>query len=296
MSLITVKNLAKSIRGKEILKKISFDIEDGDCVALIGPNGAGKTTLMDCLLGDKFVTSGEVAIKGLQPTDDTLKVSVAVLPQENAVPANLKVKELMRFCQEVYPNSLSDQEVDKLLRFSDKQKDQLAEKLSGGQKRLLSFVLTLIGRPKILFLDEPTASMDTSTRQRFWEIVAELKAQDVTIVYSSHYIEEVEHTADRILVLHKGELIRDTTPYAMRSEEQEKHFTLPLFYQELVDNLPEVTGVEIKQNTLSFATKDANRVWQVLQERGCTIEEIEVRNRTLLDSIFETTQDEDEKE
>ncbi|MGT2846101.1 ABC transporter ATP-binding protein [Streptococcus massiliensis] len=296
MSLITVKNLAKSIRGKEILKKISFDIEDGDCVALIGPNGAGKTTLMDCLLGDKFVTSGEVAIKGLQPTDDKLKVSVAVLPQENAVPAKLKVKELIRFFQEVYPNSLSDQEVDKLLRFSDKQKDQLAEKLSGGQKRLLSFVLTLIGRPKILFLDEPTASMDTSTRQRFWEIVAELKAQDVTIVYSSHYIEEVEHTADRILVLHKGELIRDTTPYAMRSEEQEKHFTLPLFYQELVDNLPEVTGVEIKQNTLSFATKDANRVWQVLQERGCTIEEIEVRNRTLLDSIFETTQDEDEKE
>lgn len=296
MSLITVKNLAKSIRGKEILKKISFDIEDGDCVALIGPNGAGKTTLMDCLLGDKFVTSGEVAIKGLQPTDDKLKVSVAVLPQENAVHAKLKVKELIRFFQEVYPNSLSDQEVDKLLRFSDKQKDQLAEKLSGGQKRLLSFVLTLIGRPKILFLDEPTASMDTSTRQRFWEIVAELKAQDVTIVYSSHYIEEVEHTADRILVLHKGELIRDTTPYAMRSEEQEKHFTLPLFYQELVDNLPEVTGVEIKQNTLSFATKDANRVWQVLQERGCTIEEIEVRNRTLLDSIFETTQDEDEKE
>ena len=113
----------------------------------------------------------------------------------------------------------------------------------------------------------------------------------MTIVYSSHYIEEVEHTADRILVLHKGELIRDTTPYAMRSEEQEKHFTLPLTYQAVLEKLDNVTDLEIKQKALSFATRDAGQVWQVLQEHGCTIEEIEVRNRTLLDSIFETTQE-----
>ena len=138
---------------------------------------------------------------------------------------DLKVKELLTFFQAIYPNSLSDQEIDDLLQFTDKQKNQLASKLSGGQKRLFSFVLSLIGRPKILFLDEPTSAMDTSTRQHFWEIVNQLKQQGVTIVYSSHYIEEVEHTADRILVLHKGELIRDTTPYAMRSEEQEN--TLP---------------------------------------------------------------------
>ena len=293
MSVITVKKLDKNIHGKEILKNISFTIEDGDCVALIGPNGAGKTTLMNCLFGDKFVTSGQISIQGKKPTDNKLKSKLAVLPQENEVPAKLKVKELIRFFQEVYPNSLSDQEVDELLRFSDKQKDQLAEKLSGGQKRLLSFVLTLIGRPVILFLDEPTAGMDTSTRQRFWEIVARLKDQNVTIVYSSHYIEEVEHTAERILVLHKGELIRDTTPYAMRSEEQEKHFTLPLSYQELVANLADVYELETKQNTLSFATREANRVWSSLEEGGCTLEEIEVRNRTLLDSIFETTQQEE---
>ena len=291
MTVIKVEKLSKKIKDKEILRNISFEINDGECVALIGPNGAGKTTLIDCLLGDKFVSSGRIAIQGFAPTDPRLKQLISVLPQENTVVQDLKVKELLSFFQSIYPNSLSNQEIDDLLRFSDKQKNQLAGKLSGGQKRLFSFVLALIGRPKILFLDEPTAAMDTSTRQHFWEIVNQLKKNGVTIVYSSHYIEEVEHTADRILVLHKGELIRDTTPYAMRGEEQEKHFTVPLTYQEFISTLDLVQEIEIKQNALSFTTKEASQVWEALQEQGCTIEEIEVRNRTLLDSIFETTQD-----
>ena len=291
MTVIKVEKLSKKIKDKEILRNISFEINDGECVALIGPNGAGKTTLIDCLLGDKFVSSGQVAIQGFAPIDPRLKQLVSVLPQENEVVQSLKVKELLSFFKSLYPDSLADKEIDDLLRFSDKQKNQLAGKLSGGQKRLFSFVLALIGRPKILFLDEPTAAMDTSTRQHFWEIVNQLKKNGVTIVYSSHYIEEVEHTADRILVLHKGELIRDTTPYAMRGEEQEKHFTVPLTYQEVISTLDQIQGLEIKQNALSFTTKEASQVWKVLQDQGCTIEEIEVRNRTLLDSIFETTQD-----
>lgn len=291
MTVIKVEKLSKKIKDKEILRNISFEINDGECVALIGPNGAGKTTLIDCLLGDKFMSLGQIAIQGFAPTDPRLKQLISVLPQENAVVQSLKVKELLSFFKSLYPDSLSNKEIDDLLRFSDKQKNQLAGKLSGGQKRLFSFVLTLIGRPEILFLDEPTAAMDTSTRQHFWEIVNRLKKNGVTIVYSSHYIEEVEHTADRILVLHKGELIRDTTPYAMRGEEQEKHFTVPLTYQEVIRTLDQVQEIEIKQNALSFTTKEASQVWKVLQEQGCTIEEIEVRNRTLLDSIFETTQD-----
>lgn len=291
MTVIKVEKLSKKIKDKEILRNITFEINDGECVALIGPNGAGKTTLIDCLLGDKFMSSGQVAIQGFAPTDPRLKQLISVLPQENAVVQSLKVKELLSFFKSLYPDSLSDKEIDDLLRFSEKQKNQLAGKLSGGQKRLFSFVLALIGRPKILFLDEPTAAMDTSTRQHFWEIVNQLKKNGVTIVYSSHYIEEVEHTADRILVLHKGELIRDTTPYAMRGEEQEKHFTVPLTYQDFVSTLTMVQELEIKQNALSFTTKEASQVWKTLQKQGCTIEEIEVRNRTLLDSIFETTQD-----
>lgn len=151
MTVVKVEKLSKKIKDKEILRNISFEINDGECVALIGPNGAGKTTLLDCLLGDKLVTSGQVSIQGLPVTSSKLDYTRAYLPQENVIVQKLKVKELIAFFQRIYPNPLSNQEIDQLLQFVKQQKEQLAEKLSGGQKRLFSFVLTLIGRPKIVF-------------------------------------------------------------------------------------------------------------------------------------------------
>ena len=290
MNMIKVQGLHKNIKGKGILKDISFEVAEGECIALIGPNGAGKTTILDCLLGDKLVTSGQVSIQDLPVTSSKLDYTRSYLPQENVIVQKLKVKELIVFFQKIYPNHLSNQEIDQLLQFDKQQKEQFAEKLSGGQKRLFSFVLTLIGRPKLVFLDEPTAAMDTSTRQRFWEIVRDLKAQGVTIVYSSHYIEEVEHTADRILVLHKGELIRDTTPLAMRSEEIEKHFILPLAYKEVVEQSNLVERWVQKQDALQVVTREADAFWELLVQTGCRIQEIEVNNRSLLDTIFEETQ------
>ena len=290
MNMIKVESLNKNIKGKGILKDISFEVAEGECIALIGPNGAGKTTLLDCLLGDKLVTSGQVSIQDLPVTSSKLDYTRSYLPQENVIVQKLKVKELIAFFQRIYPNHLSNQEIDKLLQFDKQQKEQFAEKLSGGQKRLFSFVLTLIGRPKLVFLDEPTAAMDSSTRQRFWEIVQELKAKGVTILYSSHYIEEVEHTADRILVLNKGELIRDTTPLAMRSEEIEKHFILPLAYKEVIEQSNLVENWSQKQDALQVVTREADAFWQLLVQAGCRIQEIEVNNRSLLDTIFEETQ------
>ena len=290
MNMINVEKLSKKIKGKGILKDISFEVAEGECVAMIGPNGAGKTTLLDCLLGDKLVSSGQVSVQGLPVTSSKLDYIRGYLPQENVIVQKLKVKELIAFFQKIYPNHLSNQEIDQLLQFDKEQKEQFAEKLSGGQKRLFSFVLTLIGRPKLVFLDEPTAAMDTSTRQRFWEIVRDLKAQGVTILYSSHYIEEVEHTADRILVLNKGELIRDTTPLAMRSEEIEKHFILPLAYKEIVEQSNLVENWVQKQDALQVVTREADAFWQLLVQAGCRIQEIEVNNRSLLDTIFEETQ------
>ena len=289
--VIEIKNINKQINKKRILNNISFDIFEGDCVALIGPNGAGKTTLMNCLLGNKFVDSGSIKINNLQPTNNKLKKSVNVLPQENVVPQKLKVKELIDFVKKLYKDHLSDEEIDNLLRFDNKLKETFASKLSGGQRRLLSFVLSLIGKPSILFLDEPTAGMDTSTRIRFWEIVNTLKNNGLTIIYSSHYIEEVEHTADRILVLNKGELIRDTTPHAMRAEEVEKFFTLPIKYLEVIENNPEIYNLEIKRDSFNFLTKKTDLIWNTLQKSGCTLNDLEIQNRTLLDSIFNTTKE-----
>lgn len=289
--VIEIKNINKQINKKRILNNISFDIFEGDCVALIGPNGAGKTTLMNCLLGNKFVDSGSIKINNLQPINNKLKKSVNVLPQENVVPQKLKVKELIDFVKKLYKDHLSDEEIDNLLRFDNKLKETFASKLSGGQRRLLSFVLSLIGKPSILFLDEPTAGMDTSTRIRFWEIVNTLKNDGLTIIYSSHYIEEVEHTADRILVLNKGELIRDTTPHAMRAEEVEKFFTLPIKFLEVIENNPEIYNLEIKRDSFNFLTKKTDLIWNTLQKSGCTLNDLEIQNRTLLDSIFNTTKE-----
>ena len=289
--VIEIKNINKQINKKRILNNISFDIFEGDCVALIGPNGAGKTTLMNCLLGNKFVDSGSIKINNLQPTNNKLKKSVNVLPQENVVPQKLKVKELIDFVKKLYKDHLSDEEIDNLLRFDNKLKETFASKLSGGQRRLLSFVLSLIGKPSILFLDEPTAGMDTSTRIRFWEIVNTLKNDGLTIIYSSHYIKEVEHTADRILVLNKGELIRDTTPHAMRAEEVEKFFTLPIKFLEVIENNSEIYNLEIKRDSFNFLTKKTDLIWNTLQKSGCTLNDLEIQNRTLLDSIFNTTKE-----
>lgn len=287
-TVIQTSSLGKRIKGKTILEDISFEINKGDCVALIGPNGAGKTVLMSCILGDKKPSSGQVLIDGKA---GKAKNKIAVLLQENTIPNSLKVEELIAFFQSISDNPLTNQEVQDLLQFKEDQYQQFADKLSGGQKRLLAFVLCLIDKPKILFLDEPTAGMDTSTRQRFWEIVNDLKKAGTTILYSSHYIEEVEHTADRILVLHQGKLIRDTTPHAMRSEEKEKQVTLASRFAPSLDKLAVIYDVTEKRDVVTFMTKDIESVWSSLQAQGCRISDIEIQNKTLLDSLFDSTRE-----
>ena len=125
------------------MKDISFEVAEGECVALIGPNGAGKTTLLDCLLGDKLVTSGQVSIQGLPVTSSQLDYIRSYLPQENVIVQKLKVKELIAFFQSIYPNPLSNQEIDQLLQFDKQQKEQFAEKLSRWAKASLLFCLDL---------------------------------------------------------------------------------------------------------------------------------------------------------
>lgn len=289
--MITVENVSKTIKGKAILSNISFEIATGDCLALIGPNGAGKTTLMSCLLGDLKISKGSILLNNLSPRNRHLKEMIAVLPQENVLPQKLKVCELIDFFKSVAATPLSDREINQMLLFSDEQKKQLTEKLSGGQKRLLQFVLCLISQPKILFLDEPTAAMDTSTRQHFWKIIQSLKEKGVTIFYSSHYIEEVEHTAERILVLHRGKLLRDTTPFAMREAEHEKQLTLSKIFLPIVEKLSDINNIEVKNDTVTFMTKEIDSVWQKLQEQGCQITDIEIQNKSLLNTLFEQTEE-----
>ena len=287
--MITVKDLGKVIDDKTILDGISFEIRQGECVALIGPNGAGKTSLLSCLIGDKKPTKGKVLIEGREPKAS--KATIAILGQDNVIPEKLRVIELIVFFQRVYVDHLELDEVRALLGFTREQEKQLSEQLSGGQRRLLAFVLCLIGKPRVLILDEPTAGMDTSTRQRFWQIIDRLKQDGVTIVYSSHYIEEVEHTAERILVLHQGQLWRDTTPLAMRQEAREKQMTVPRRFEPLIKGLDLVTDVVYQQERIHFKTHHIDEVWVKLEANGCRLSEIEVQSQSLLERLFETTKE-----
>ena len=287
MTVVEISQLDQTLGGKRVLKEISLRIGQGECVALIGPNGAGKTTLMSILLGDRPFDKGQIRIFGQKVGASILKTKVAVLPQENVIPEQFKVKELLAFKRAIYKEPIEMERIQSYLDFSPDQYNMLSGKLSGGQRRLLSFVLSLVGRPSLLFLDEPTAGMDTATRLRFWEIVADLKETGMSIIYSSHYIEEVEKVADRLLVLHKGALVKDTTPFALKQEEQIKHLLLPLSCKDVVKGLDFVHVLGQKKDVLECETADPDELWQVLSAAGLSLREVEIRNRSLLDKIFE---------
>ena len=141
MNMIKVENLIKNIKGKAILKDISFEVAEGECVALIGPNGAGKTTLLDCLLGDKLVTSGQVSIQGLSVTSSQLDYIRGYLPQENVIVQKLKVKELIAFFQSIYPNPLSNQEINQLCSLISNKKSNWQKNCQVDKSVLFSFVI-----------------------------------------------------------------------------------------------------------------------------------------------------------
>ncbi|NYS49376.1 ABC transporter ATP-binding protein [Streptococcus danieliae] len=278
--MISINGLSKSIQGREILANITTQISEGECVALIGQNGAGKTSLISCLLGEMIPSQGTITMT-VSPQE------LAVLPQENVIPTDLKVQELLNFFQSIYEDALSPAEIDRWLQFSQAQKQQLAGKLSGGQKRLLAFILILIGKPKLLFLDEPTAGMDTSTRQHFWTIIQELKAHGVTVFYTSHYLEEVETTADRILLLHQGQLVRDTSPFTIRNEQNDKQVTLAASWAPVVAQLTGISNLTHTRDTVQFQTAEIEQVWQELTQQGCRISDLQLQNQSLLASLFE---------
>ena len=217
-TVIQVTSLGKRIKGKTILEEISFEINKGDCVALIGPNGAGKTVLMSCILGDKKPSNGQVLIDGKA---GKAKNKIAVLLQENTIPNSLKVEELIAFFQSISDNPLTNQEVQELLQFKEDQYQQFADKLSGGQRRLLAFVLCLIDKPKILFLDEPAAGMNPQETAELTQLIRRIQKEfNITIMLIEHDMSLVMEVTERIYVLEYGRLIAHGTPDEIKTNKR----------------------------------------------------------------------------
>ncbi|MVO15167.1 ABC transporter ATP-binding protein [Parasedimentitalea huanghaiensis] len=211
-AILTIRDLRKSYAdGFEALKSVSLDIEEGEILALLGPNGAGKTTLISTVCGIITPTSGSVTVGGHDILDDfrAARSLIGLVPQEINLEPFETVWNTVRFSRGLFGKSRNDALLEDILRklsLWDKRKNRIME-LSGGMKRRVLIAKALSHEPRVLFLDEPTAGVDVELRKDMWEIVAELKASGVTIILTTHYIEEAEAIADRVGVIAEGKLM-----------------------------------------------------------------------------------------
>ncbi len=211
-TILSIKNLRKSYEGGLVaLKDVSLDIQEGEIIALLGPNGAGKTTLISTICGITMPTSGSVTVAGHDILTDyrAARRLIGLVPQDIALEPFEKVINTVRFSRGLFGKPRKDRVVEDILKrlsLWDKRDAQIRA-LSGGMKRRVLIAKALAHEPRVLFLDEPTAGVDVELRKDMWAIVEQLRADGVTTVLTTHYIEEAEAIADRIGVISKGEIL-----------------------------------------------------------------------------------------
>ena len=240
--IISIRDLRKSYDdGAEALKGISLDIEEGEVLALLGPNGAGKTTLISTVCGLTRATSGSISVNGYDIVDDYRQARslIGLVPQEIMLESFQKVKDALHLSRGLFNKPRDPAIVDDLLKklsLWDK-RDSQNMTLSGGMRRRVMIGKALSHQPRILFLDEPTAGVDVELRKEMWDIVSELKADGVTIILTTHYIEEAEAIAERVGVINGGELllVEDKTTLMRKMGSK----TLRIDLQEPVTSIPD---------------------------------------------------------
>lgn len=205
MQLISTQNLSVSYGKNNILSGLNFTINQGEIIGLIGENGTGKTTLLNSLLG-VLPTQGRVTIFGGQPGNKTARQKIGSMLQGDVVLRGTTVGEFLQEMASAYQNSAEITSILQDLELTNIQHKALTS-LSGGQLRQVTFAVTLVGNPDLLFLDEPTVGMDVNVRQRFWTRIAAMREQGKTIIITSHYLEEIQHVADRLLILQNSHFI-----------------------------------------------------------------------------------------
>ncbi len=213
MTAIEVDGLVKHYGGFTAVDGLSLAIEPGETYALLGPNGAGKTTTIEILEGLRDRTDGSVRVLGLDPGTQKAKLHtrVGVMLQEGGMYPGARVRELMELFASLYPDPRNVDELLDLVGLTGHQRS-IERKLSGGQKQRLSLAIALVGRPELVFLDEPTAGMDPVARRATWEVIEALQEEGVTMVLTTHYMEEAERLADRVGIVNRGRLLAEGTP------------------------------------------------------------------------------------
>ncbi|MFG6593496.1 ABC transporter ATP-binding protein [Sulfitobacter sp. 1A13368] len=296
-TIVDIQNLRKSYAGGfEALKGVNLQIEKGEILALLGSNGAGKTTLISTICGITTATSGKVTVGGHDIRDDfrAARSMIGLVPQEINLEPFEKVINTVRFSRGLFGRPADEAVLEKILRqlsLWDKKDSQIRE-LSGGMKRRVLIAKALAHDPKVLFLDEPTAGVDVELRKDMWEIVAGLKASGVTIILTTHYIEEAEAIADRIGVIAKGELLLVEEKHGlmarMGKKQLEVQLTEPITEVPLALQSPDVELSADGQSLIYTYDTNAERtgitkLLSKVAESGLVLQDVATRQSSLED-------------
>src|ERR1700686_52685 len=279
----------KKYGSVEALKGVSLQIELGEVVAMLGPNGAGKTTSIGLLLGLRKPTSGQALLFGLKPDDLNARSRVGVMLQESGIPTMLKVNELVDLFRSYYPKPMDRDRAIAMAGLEDKA-GALVKELSGGQKQRLYLALAVCGDPEVLFLDEPTVGMDVEGRRSFIERIAEFAQMGRTVVLTTHYLEEADQLAKRVIVIDRGLVIADASPQEIKSKVAGKRvrFTAAALTDRDLEGLP-VTTSTVADHRVQLLTNQPEAVLRELFRRGIEISDLEVSGADLEDAFISLT-------
>jgi len=213
---VSVRGLVKSYGETKAVRGVDFDLYQGEVLAFLGPNGAGKTTIVEILEGFRDRDSGQVSVLGVDPTvkgesSRLWRNRIGIVVQSTSDAADLTVTETVQHFAKFYSNPRNPDEVISIVGLDEKRKSKGRE-LSGGQRRRLDVALGILGNPELLFLDEPTTGFDPEARRAFWELIKTLRSDGTTILLTTHYLEEAEALADRLMVINRGQIIDTGTP------------------------------------------------------------------------------------
>ena len=271
------------------LRGVSISVGPGELVGILGPNGAGKTTAISLMLGLRRPTSGRALLFGLDPLDLRARSRTGVMLQESGIPLTLKVREVVDLFRTYYPNPLPTDTVVEMAGLEEFQW-KLVKNLSGGQRQRVYFALAICGDPEALFLDEPTVGLDTATRRSFWEQVRIFKQRGKSIVLTTHYLDEADALADRVVVIDHGLIIAENSPEAIRALVPGKKvsFRWPEAAAEAFAGLP-VEGLVIEGTRVSLLTSDPEQVLRALFGRGAPLTDLEVAGAGLEEAVLVLT-------
>lgn len=274
------------------VRGIDLTIGRGETVALLGPNGAGKSTTIDMILGLAKPDAGDVEVLGLKPQEAVKQGLIGAMLQNGALIRNLTARELITMVASLYPNPMAVDDVITLAGLEGAA-DQYTQKLSGGQTQRVRFAVALVGDPSLLILDEPTVAMDVEGRREFWSSMRELTAAGRTVIFATHYLEEADANADRVVLMAKGQIVADgsTTELKGRIGHRQIRATLPAVTVAQLATVTGVTEVDRHGDAITLVCSDSDTAIRELLNRYPEARDIEITGRGLEDAFIELTRE-----